>query len=79
MEFNLKMLRENAIPDCKICKGLGYRLIDKNKREFGKCTVGIGEHSFQANDLIICDKIKVLCPRCFDPNGKPRDGQRVKK
>ena len=79
MELNHKMLRENADPNCRACKGSGYRLIAAKKRELGKGTLSIGDKSFPITDVNICDKIKVLCPLCFGPNGEPRSKGRVKK
>ena len=79
MELNHKMLRENADPDCKVCKGSGYRWIDSNKQEFGESILRIGSQTVKANSIKISDKIKVLCPLCFGPDGKPRSKERVKK
>lgn len=80
MNLDLKYLEEKAGRDCKICLGKGWINDTGPEISLGKnVTMTIGEISMPIEDFKFTPLKERICPRCFDPKGRPREGQRVKK
>ena len=79
MKLSTKYLKENADPGCEACEGNGFVCRSKEEVRLGPGTMIVGDKSFRVENTVYNPVSHDPCPRCFDPKGKPRNGQRIKK